>query len=134
MKDATLHLEGYLPAAGGTANIGTLDLGVDNAGFSDNWRQGRLRIAYPALPNHTDTTKTITITLQDSADGAATFAETVPTVQVKIAGVASTGSPAGSVDCPLPPGLRGPLRIAAVVPAGDGDNTAALITADWVNE
>lgn len=134
MKDAALHIENYLPAAGATAYLGVLDLGVDVAGFSDNWRNGRLRVTVPALPNNTDNTKTTTLTIQDSADGGVTFTETVPTIQVKIAGVAATGSVATVVDCPLPPGLRGPVRIAAVVPAGAGDNTAALATADWVNE
>lgn len=134
MKDIALHLEGYLPAAGVTLNVGTLDLGVDNSGFSNNWRLGKLRVAVPALPNNSDNTKTITVTLQDSIDGGVTFAETVPTVQVKIVGVTTTGSLAASVDCPLPPGLRGPLRLAVVVPAGAGDNTAALFTADWLGE
>lgn len=134
MKDAALHLEGFLPAAGGTLNMGVLDLNVDNAGFSNNWRLGKLRITVPALPNNSDNTKTITLTLQDSIDGGLTFAETVPTVQVKIVGVTTTGSLVSTVDCPLPPGLRGPLRVAIVVPAGAGDNTAALATADWLNE
>lgn len=134
MKDQALHLELYLPAAGATADSGALDIGVDISNFSDQWRQGRLRVVIPALPNHTDTTKTITVTLQDSADGGNTFAQTVPAVQIQLAGVASTGSALTSVDCPLPPGLRGPFRIEAVVPAGDGNNTAALVTADWVLE
>lgn len=134
MKDAALHLEGYFPAAGATLNMGTLDLGVDNANFSNNWRLGKLRVTVPALPNNSDNTKTITVTLQDSIDGGVTFAETVPTVQGKIAGVAVNGSAAAVIDFPLPPGLRGPLRLAVVVPAGAGDNTAALLTADWVFE
>jgi hypothetical protein len=134
MKDAALHLESYLPAAGAAAVAGPLDLGVDNPNFSDNWRQGRLRVAVPALPNNTDTSKTITIDLQDSSDGGATFADTAPLVRVQIAGVATTGSAAAVVDCPLPPGLRGPLRVNITVPDGAGDNTAALVNIDWVNE
>lgn len=134
MKDAALHLEVYAPAAGNNASIAPMDLGVDQPGFSDNWRLGRLRVAYPAMPNHTDPTKSITVTLQDSGDNGATFANTSPLIQVSIPGVAATGSAAGYVDCPLPPGLRGPLGLSVAAPAGDGDNTAALLTADWLNE
>ena len=134
MKDAALHLEVYLPAANASVSVAPMDLGVDQPGFSDNWRAGRVRVAWPALPNHTDPTKNITVSLQDSGDNGATFANTSPLIQVSIPGVASTGAAAGSVDCPLPPGLRGPLGLLVATPAGDGDNTAGLLTADWLNE
>lgn len=134
MKDKALHLEVYAPAANASVSIAPMDLGVDQPGFSDNWRQGRVRIAWPALPNLTDSTKTITVTLQDSGDNGATYANTAPLIQVQIPGVATNGAAANYVDCPLPPGLRGPLGLLVAVPAGAGDNTAALITADWLNE
>lgn len=151
MKDASLHLEAYLPAAGQNAVTGYLDLGVDAAGvstggqgmvsFSDNWRQGKLRIGVPALPNNSNNAVSITITLADSADGAATFqqggsgtAVALPLIQAVIPGVATNGSAATTIDLPLPPGLRGPIQLQMAVPASAGNNTAALITADWVNE
>lgn len=135
MKDKALHLDIAFPAAGSAAlNTGTLDLGVDVSGFSDQWRLGRLKVAVPALPNNADNTKTITLDLQDSGDGGATFANTQPRIQVTIPGVATTGSPATNVDVPLPPGLRGPIQLAVAVPAGAGDNTQSVGTADWANE
>jgi hypothetical protein len=136
MKDTQLHLEIYLPAAGVNETIGVMDIGVDNPNFSDQWREGRLRIAWPALPNFTSNADTITVTLQDSMASASplSFANTVPLIQASIAGVANTGAPAGFVDCPLPPGLRGPIQLLIAATANAGNNTAALLTADWLLE
>ena len=136
MKDTQLHLEIYLPAAGASETIGALDIGVDNPNFSDQWREGRLRIAWPALPNFTSNADTITVTLQDSLAGAnpLSFANTIPLIQASIAGVANSGAPAGLVDCPLPPGLRGPVQLLIAATANAGNNTAALLTADWLLE
>ena len=136
MKDTQLHLEIYLPAAGTNETIGALDIGVDNPNFSDQWREGRLRVAWPALPNFTSNADTITVTLQDSmaSSNPLSFANTVPLIQASIAGVANTGAPAGFVDCPLPPGLRGPIQLLIAATANAGNNTAALLTADWLLE
>lgn len=136
MKDTQLHLETYLPAAGANETIGILDIGVDNANFSDQWREGRLRIAWPALPNFTSNADTITVTLQDSlaSSSPSVFANTAPLIQMSIAGVANTGPAAGFVDCPLPPGLRGPIQLLVAATANAGNNTAALLTADWLLE
>lgn len=136
MKDTQLHLETYLPAAGASETIGIMDIGVDNPDFSDQWREGRLRVAWPALPNFTSNADTITVTLQDSQALAnpLSFANTVPLIQASITGVANTGAPAGYVDCPLPPGLRGPIQLLIAATANAGNNTAALLTADWLLE
>ncbi len=152
MKDAALHLEQYLPAANTTNVTGILDLGVDAPGvstagignftFSDQWRLGRIRVTVPALPNHTNNALNITLTLTDSADNGATFqqggtagsAVALPLIQVVIPGVATNGSALTIVDVPLPPDLRGPIQFLQSVPATDGNNTAALIQYDWVNE
>lgn len=134
MKDAALHLEGYLPAAGATNVVGVLDLGVDVSAFSDQWRQGRLRVTIPALPNATNNAVNTTLTLQDSADGGATFANTQPLIQVVLPGVTTNGVAAVVVDMPLPPGLRGPIQILQSSDANGGNNTAALVQYDWVNE
>jgi hypothetical protein len=136
MKDTQLHLEIYLPAAGTNETIGPMDIGVDNPNFSDQWRQGRLRIAWPALPNFTSNADSISVTLQDSAASSnpLVFANVVPLIQASIAGVANTGPAAGFVDCPLPPGLRGPIQLLIAATANAGNNTAALLTADWLLE
>ena len=136
MKDTQLHLEIYLPTAGTSENIGVMDIGVDNVNFSDQWREGRLRIAWPALPNFTSNADTITVTLQDSQASLSplVFANTVPLIQASIAGVANTGPAAGFIDCPLPPGLRGPIQLLIAATANAGNNTGALLTADWLLE
>ena len=135
MKDKALHLDIAFPASGAAAlNTATLDLGVDVSGFSDQWRLGRLKVAVPALPNNVDNTKTITLDLQDSGDGGVTFANTQPRIQVTVPGVAATGSAAATVDVPLPPGLRGPIQLSVAVPAGVGDCSQAVGSADWANE
>lgn len=129
MKDATLSIPAtYLPAAGATTNTPYLDLHVDADKFSDTWRLGRIRATVPAMPNHTDATKTITLTMQIAG------VNTQPVIQVAIPGVASTGSVAQVIDIPLPPSLNGPVRFAQMVPAGDGNNTGVAISYDWVNE
>jgi len=138
MFDASLQLERYLPAADQSIIVNALDLGVDVQPFSENFRVGRLRVSWPALPNHIDPTKVITVSLLDSGDGGATFQSgatglggLLPVIQILIPGIAVTGSAAGYSDLSLPPGLRGPIGLQIVVPAGDGDCTAALITAAW---
>jgi hypothetical protein len=140
MKDAALHLEINPPAAGQSVSINPMDLGIDQPGFSNQWRLGRLRIAWPALPNLTSTSDNLTVTLQDSPDGV-TFANTgsanspaTPNISVTITGVANTGVAAGYVDVALPPGTRGPIGLLVSASAGAGNNTAALLTADWLNE
>ena len=136
MKDTQLHLEIYLPAAGASETIGPMDIGVDNPNFSDQWRQGRLRIVWPALPNFISNADSISVTLQDSVASSSplVFANTVPLIQTNITGVANTGPSAGFVDCPLPPGLRGPIQLLITATANAGNNTMALLTADWLLE
>lgn len=136
MKDTQLHLEIYLPAAGTNETIGIMDIGVDNPNYSDQWREGRLRVAWPALPNFTSNADAITVTLQDSQAGAnpLSFANTVPLIQASITGAANTGAAAGFIDYPLPPGLRGPIQLLISATANAGNNTAALLTADWLFE
>lgn len=134
MQDKALQTQVNCPPAGNTSYSPLIDINVDAPGFSDQWRQGRLTVLVPALPNHVNPALNVTVTIQDSADGGNTFQTTVPTIQVLVPGVAGTGSPATTVDCPLPPGLRGPFIIAVAAPAGDGDSTQQTVRAEWKNE
>ena len=133
MKDATLHVQQYFPAAAANATTAALDLHVDGDNLGNTWRLGRIRVGVPALPNHTDTSKTVTIDMQQTPNGGS-LANTVPRIVIQIPGVASTGSAAATIDMPLPPNLTGPLKFYLVVPSGDGDCTGGLVTFDWVNE
>jgi hypothetical protein len=138
--DGSLHLEGYFPAAGQSGILAALDLGVDVAAFSDQWRKSFLRVSWPALPNHTNAALNITVTLMDSADGGSTFQSgsmattpagapfVLPIISASIPGVA-TGAPGSFVDIPFPPALRGPIALFVVVPPGTGDSSASLLEA-----
>ena len=138
MKDGALHLEGYLPNGGGTLNLSPMDLGVDMPGFSEQFRQGHLRITIPAMPNFTNNANTITLTVQDSADNGASYQNVAPLLQFQLAGVATNGTALFVVEAEFPPSLRGPVGLAVVVPAGVNTNNAAgtpvLITADWADD
>ena len=141
-KDSSLHLEQNLPPTGQTNYTGPLDIGVDQPAFSDQWRQGRLSVEIPALPNATNNAVNITLTLQDSADGGATFADVVPLTRIVLPGVAANGIPSygpgatnPELEMPLPPRLRGPFRLSQTVDANiGGDCSAALIEYWWKNE
>ena len=139
MLDANLSLQQFLPASGQTNYTGALEIGVDTTAFSEQWRLGRLAVFIPALPNATNNAVNITLTLQDSADGGATFANAVPLTQVVLPGVAANGIPSygpgatnAEIDLALPPGLRGPFRFSQFVdPAIGGDCTAGLVQYWW---
>jgi len=143
MIDNSLQLQFSAPAANTSQQNNGLDLGIDQPGFSNQWRQGRLRIAWPAFPNLTSPTDNITFTLQDSPDGInfsncglnGAPSSFTPLIQVQVPGVASTGAAAGSVDIPIPPFARGPIGLLTSATANAGNNTlAGIITASWVNE
>ena len=111
---------------------GVLDLGVDTQSFSDQWRQGRLQIVIPAIPAATNPAAAITFIIQDTIDGS-NFSNTDS--QLVVPGVASTGIEAQDADMPLPPGLRGPIRILQSVSAAiGGDCSATLVAFWWLNE
>jgi len=133
MQDASLTTSKYLPAAGANNTTGYIALPVNATPRSNSWRLGRIRVVIPALATHTDATKTVTLTMQDSLDGV-TFATTKPQITVNIPGVAISGSAAMSLDLPLPPNQRGYINFLQTVPAGDAAMTGAQITYTWCFE
>ena len=132
MKDASLHVEKYLPAAAATNTTASIDLGVEGS-YSAAWRQGYLEVTVPALANHTDSTKIVLLDLYDSADDSS-FTVVAPLIECKVAGVTSTGSSATTFKFAVPPGVRRYIRFLQTVPSGDGDNTGGLVTYDWVSK
>src|ERR1035437_2543329 len=131
-KDSSLLLIQNLPKQGQTNYTGALDIGVDQPAFSDQWRQGRISVEIPALPNAINANANITLTLQDRADGGVTFANVMPLVEIVLPGVAANGVPSyapGGINAPiampLPPGLRGPFRFAQSVDANIGGDCEA---------
>ena len=104
MKDAKFHSTKALPAAGASNTSNSIDLSVATT-FPNEWRLVNLEVAIPAMADHTNTSATATLTLQDSADGV-TFANTSPLISIPVPGVASTGSSAATVKVPVPPAVR----------------------------
>jgi hypothetical protein len=123
-KDAALQATKYLPAAAATNYSDSFDLvatgyAPENVGII---------IDFPASANHVDSTKSVTITLQHSSDNSSFSNFTLPTVQLSVAGVVSTGSTAKQCLVRLPGGLSRYIRFAQVVPSGDGDLTGDQVT------
>ncbi len=134
MQDALLSTTKYLPAAGATNTTDVIDLSTylsANTG-EDVRRLGFFRVAIPAMPENSDSSKTILIDLQDATNLVpGTFANTTPRTVIEIPGVSSSGSLALTVDVPLPPGLRGPVKFLNTVPSGAGTNTGIQISYTW---
>jgi hypothetical protein len=131
--DASLMLSGNFPAAGANATLAPLDLNVNVPTFSEAWRLGFLQVVWPALPNCV--AGTITIALEDSADGGATYqaggtgtAALRPLILLTLTGGAG-GVAAGSADLPFPPGLRGLCGLLVTASANAGNNTDSILQA-----
>ena len=130
MKDASLKVTKALPNANAANQTGTIDLNV-LAPNSNQWRHGYVLITVPALADHTDTTKTNTFTLQDSADDSS-YADTAPAILARVAGVASTGSPVKTFKVPLPPDVRRYLQFTQSIPTGGGTGSNAVVSYELV--
>jgi hypothetical protein len=122
LRDANFIWTTALPAAGNSNTTAVINLRAVNGDADPSLFD--INVDVPALPNHTDTTKVITFTVQDSADGSA-FANVAPLIQCQVPGVASTGSAETVFTFRLPPTVRQYVQIVQAVPAGDGNNTAA---------
>lgn len=137
MKDANFNLNLALPNAAANNNTNGLDLNIIPApstagkGHSNKWRLFYMEVDVPALSDHTNTSVTNTLTLQDSADNS-NFANTNPLVQVTVPGVASTGSPAATVLLAVPPRTRRYIRFNQNVPTGGGTGNNAAVNYDLV--
>jgi len=123
IRDAKNSVTKALPAANATNQSGTIDLGP-----GPYHPEGlMLEIAIPALANNIDSTKSVTIKLQDSADDI-TYADVDALISTTVAGVASTGSAAKTVTIHLPPNVRRYIQFNQAVVTGGGDNTASSVT------
>lgn len=123
-RDDTFVNTAYLPAAAASNYSTAMDL--ENVAGAPVYKFG-MEVVVAAAPNNTDNTKTITLTLYDSANGSS-YAEVAPRIQCRIVGVASTGSVATTFRFLPPPGLRRYVKSFQEVAAGGGDNTGVLVT------
>lgn len=124
LRDGAFLKTANLPASGASNQTpGTFDLGIGP------WHpeQPIFEISIPAMAANTDPTKSVTITLQDSADGLS-FANLKAAEIITISGVAITGSPASTQLVGLPPGARQYVQFVQAVTSGAADLTASGIS------
>lgn len=129
MKDAKFNLTKALPNAGANNTTASIDLNVE-VPYDNKFRRAFIQVAVPAMSDHTNTSVTDTITLQDSADNS-NFANTTPLIQIATVGVAN-GPAAQTVKVPLPPSVRRYVRFLQDVPANGGTGNNATVTYDLV--
>jgi len=145
--DSQLSVTLALPAAAANNTTGVIDL-QSIAPYSDGWRLGRICAVIPALPNHTDSTKTITLEIKAASASlssspvapalpvAGSFAAANPRQIGGVAGVASTGSLATTLYFTIPCDANGNtlqfVEFLQTVPSGDGDNTGSSVVYSWV--
>ncbi len=104
--------------------------GVNSTGFDLEQVQGgliegiQLEVAVPAVAGISDT-KVLTFTLQDSADNS-NWAAVDPSVTTTVTGAGGTGTPAKTVEFPLPPNTRRYIRIAQTATATSGTFTGSV--------
>ena len=123
-KDANVIVTKALPAAAAANETDSINLQVNAAGVN----QDRIdwRISIPATPSLANT-KTITLTLKDSADDSSFDA--VPGIApIVLTGAGGVGAAALSRIVKLPPSTRRYLRLDAAVEADGGNNTAVSYT------
>lgn len=123
IRDTHLKVTKALPAAAATNYSDSIDLGDQAPGLKHQNKQ--MEVAIPATPSLVDA-KTVTITIQDSADDSS-FADVAPLASVVVTGASSAGAAAKTQLFPLPKDLRRYVRVKQVVLTGGGDNTAKSV-------
>ena len=122
LKDANLIKTLALPAAGASASTEALDL--LQGPVQEAHHEVELQLpALPALAN----AKSVTATLQDSADGV-TFAAIAALATLVVTGGGGIGSAAATRKVRLPSDTRQYLRASVAVEAAGGDSTAQKLS------
>ncbi len=129
MLDANVSFTVTGPNVATGANGTLLDLG-QTALFPVNERVD-VQILVPAMPNNTDSTKSVTITVVDSADSNSSNAAAIAAVAtIVVPGVTSTGSLASTKYRKLPGATRQYIGLQSSGVANGGDVSANTITAN----
>ncbi|MBV9463856.1 MAG: hypothetical protein JO317_06470 [Verrucomicrobiae bacterium] len=121
IPDAQLLLSKALPAAGASNSSASLDLGP---GYAEEEMEFLLTV--PATPSLVDT-KTVTVTLEDSADNV-TFAAIPAFATAVQTGSGGAGGTAISRRLRVASDVRRYVRFSSAVQASGGDNTAIAVT------
>lgn len=146
-QDKAISLTMALPAAAANNTTGIIDLQAVGP-FSDAWRLGLFAVTIPAIPAHTDSTKSITLELKaappsltlsspaPSMPVPGTFVTPINAQKISIAGVAATGSAAQTVYFYAALDANGSTfqfyQFLQTVPSGD-NNAGEIITYQWMN-
>jgi len=131
MKDSAFSVQTAFPAAAANNNSAGFDLGKRTTPGSITPDQVEVEIATPALAGQTDSTKTITYKLQESADNV-TFTDVVPSISTVVPGVASTGVPAQTVRFRLPATVKQYISINCAVLTGSASLVASKYTTSLI--
>lgn len=120
IRDTNLKVTKALPAAAATNYSDAIDLLDSAPGLK--MRNAQIEVALPATPSLVDA-KTVTLTLQDSADNS-TFTA-IPSLSTIVAtGASSAGAAAVTRKYKLPEDVRRYIRLKQDVLTAGGDNTA----------
>lgn len=124
IRDTNLKKTKALPAAAATNYSDAIDLLDSAPGIKT--RNAEIEVVLPATPSLVDA-KTVTLTLQDSADGSSFAA--IPTLAAIVATGAS-GAGAGAITrlFKLPETVRRYIRLKQDMLTAGGDNTAISTT------
>lgn len=120
IQDASLLVTKFLPAAGANNNTAGIDIGVDAFVVEE----AELRIRVPATPALADA-KSITFTVQDSADNAAF---TSLGITFTVTGAGGVGAAAQDFYTRLPANTRRYVGVNQAVAAAGGDSTGVSVT------
>ena len=125
LSDASLIKTKVLPASNTSAPNSTdaWDLGgaQDKLGYF-------VAISVPAMTEHNSASYTLLFTLQDCATLAGGYTDVSPLCQLKVIGVASSGSLATTVQIALPPNVKRYIEFTQVVPTSTATLTAYTVT------
>lgn len=124
IRDTNLKVTKALPAAAATNYSDAIDL-IDSAP-GIKMRAAEIEVALPATPSLVDD-KTITLTLQDSADNS-TFAAIATLAPIVATGAGGAGAAAITRKFKLPEDVRRYIRLAQTVLTGGGSNVAISTT------
>lgn len=124
LADANLTKTKALPAAGASNASASIDLGSTTLGAAGD--NVEVEISLPATPSLADT-KSITLTLKDSADDSS-FAAITGVSTLVVTGAGGAGASASSRTIRLPSATRRYIRLDATVEGSGGDNTAISTT------
>ena len=128
LRDVNLAKSKALPAAAATNYSDSIDTGGAQPGRIEGMSESdpELLIELPATPSLVDA-KTVTLTLQDSADNV-TFADQADIPAMVALGAGGAGAGAISRSFKFPVGLARYVRLKQAVLTAGGDNTAISST------